>query len=90
MSRRLDMKTSEKQSTIFPIVLGRNNLIEQFLLLQVISKFLETRLERGRLMKLLEEFTESAKETKGFGRERMTINVVDSEYSRVGPHFVSV
>ncbi len=85
------MQTSEKRSTIFPFMLGLgNNLTGQFLLLQVVSKFLDTRLEKGLAISLVKDFLDAAEATKGFGRKKMTINAADPEYYSVGPHFVSV
>ena len=84
------MQTSEKRSTILPVVLGRNNLIEQSPLPKVVSNFLKIRAERGFLMRLSKDITDAAAETKGFGEKKMTVNAGDPHYARVGKNFVSV
>ncbi len=69
---------------------SRNNPTGQFLILTVISNFLKIRAERGLLLKLLRDIADVAEETKGFGKEKMTVNTGDPQYARVGKNFVSV
>ncbi len=93
MSRNqlIPLSFEQKKRSIFPIVLGsRNNPTEQFLLLTMISNFLKIRSEGGLLMRLLRDISDAVGESKGFGREKMTVNTGDPQYYRVGKHFVSV